>query len=209
MSAEDDGKEQEEALFEPGVMGRLRPAKSSAKKAVPKSYKLQFDEDRRRKNKIVYRKRFKKITERQAQQEAYDREDAERDAAMERDLLARAADAEARVEREVAERVAKRAANAARAAPLPADDVVDVHAFMGEMERAERRDRAPERAPPGFLERAALEPERAKLEAMLMKRATDASKMVIDKMLDDIEKNKELASKHGQEDGEAHKCVIC
>ena len=208
MSAEDDGKEQEEALFEPGVMGRLKPAKST-KKAVPKSYKLQFDEDRRRKNKIVYRKRFKKITERQAQQEAYDREDAERDAAMERDLLARAADAEARVEREVAERVAKRAANAARAAPLPADDVVDPHAVMGEMERAERRDRAPERAPPGFLERAALEPERAKLEAMLMKRAADASKMVIDKMLDDIEKNKELARKHGQEDGEAHKCVIC
>jgi len=208
MSAEDDGKEQEGGLFEPGVMGRLKPAKSP-KKAVPKSYKLQFDEDRRRKNKIVYRKRFKKITERQAQQQAYDREDAERDAALERDLLARAADAEARVEREVAERVARRAANAARAAPAPADDVVDPHAFMGEMERGERLERAPERAPPGFLERAALEPERERLIEMVRDRARDAADKVIDKMLGEVERNRELARKHGQEDGTAHQCVIC
>jgi hypothetical protein len=157
----------------------------------------------------VYRERFKKITERQAQQEAYDREDAERDAAMERDVLARAADAEARVEREVAERVAQRAANAARAAPVPADDVVDPHAFMNEMERGERLERAPERAPPGFLERAALEPERERLEKLVRDRARDAADKVIDKMLGEVEKNRELARKHGQEDGVANKCVIC
>jgi hypothetical protein len=207
MSAEDDGK-QDGLLFEPGVRGRLKPAKSP-KKLVPKSYKMQDEIARKRKNKLVYKKRFKRITEQQAQQQAYDREDAERDAAMERDVMARAADAEARVEREVAERVAKRTANAARAAPRPADDVVDPHAFMGEMERGERRDRAPERAPPGFLERAALEPERAKLEAMVRERARDAADKVIDKMLGEVEKNRELARKHGQEDGTAHKCVIC
>jgi hypothetical protein len=128
---------------------------------------------------------------------------------MERDLLARAADAEARVEREVAERVAQRNANAARAAPLPADDVVDPHAFMGEMEREERRERAPERAPPGFLERAALEPQRERLEAMVRERARDAADKVIDKMLGEVEKNRELARRHGQEDGTAHECVIC
>jgi hypothetical protein len=217
MSAEDDGK-RPDFIFEPGLQpaaaGALSPAKSQKKK-VPKSYKLQIDDARKRVNKIVYRKRFKKITDQNAQQAAQqavrDREDEEYYGGIQRDVLARAADAEARVEREAAERAAERAANAARAAPplRPADDVVDAHAFMNEMERGERLDRAPERAPPGFLERAALEPEREKIEAAVRDRFRAATDMVLDKLLDDYERNSELAQRHGQGDGTAHVCVIC